>query len=80
MIIRPEWEDSAACRAGGTDPDEFFVDRTTNAAAARGVCLGCPVKGECLDAALARDERFGVWGGVQAGSAEWRRRRKAAGS
>lgn len=71
------WEQAAACRRSGTDPDEFFADRTTNAATARRVCLGCPVSGECLDAALDRGERFGVWGGVQAGSAEWRRRKAA---
>lgn len=82
MSVRPyrpaEWELAAACR--GADPDEFFVDRTGNALAARRVCLTCPVSEECLDAALARDERFGVWGGVHAGSAEWDllRLRKAA--
>jgi hypothetical protein len=26
-------------------------------------CTGCPVSAECLAAALANDERFGVWGG-----------------
>jgi hypothetical protein len=26
-------------------------------------CQSCPVTAECLQAALAHDERFGVWGG-----------------
>jgi Transcription factor WhiB len=28
------------------------------------LCHGCPVQLECWAAAVARDERFGVWGGV----------------
>lgn len=30
---------------------------------AREVCAGCRVRTECLEYALAMDERFGVWGG-----------------
>jgi len=26
-------------------------------------CRGCPVTAECLTAAIANDERWGVWGG-----------------
>ncbi|HEY6686909.1 MAG TPA: WhiB family transcriptional regulator [Propionibacteriaceae bacterium] len=28
------------------------------------LCVGCPVQLECWAAAAARDERFGVWGGI----------------
>jgi hypothetical protein len=28
------------------------------------LCEGCPVIMECWSAAVARDERWGVWGGV----------------
>jgi hypothetical protein len=28
------------------------------------LCVGCPVELLCWDASRARDERFGVWGGV----------------
>ena len=31
---------------------------------ARTLCGGCPASLQCWDAARARDERFGVWGGV----------------
>jgi WhiB family redox-sensing transcriptional regulator len=28
------------------------------------VCLSCDVRVECLEYALANDERFGIWGGL----------------
>jgi len=28
------------------------------------VCTGCPVRAQCLEHALAHDERYGVWGGT----------------
>jgi transcription factor WhiB len=28
------------------------------------LCGGCPAELQCWDAARARDERFGVWGGI----------------
>ncbi len=33
-------------------------------ARAKAVCAGCPVRAECLEFALANDERWGVWGGT----------------
>jgi hypothetical protein len=27
------------------------------------LCIGCPVIAECREAAIANDERWGVWGG-----------------
>lgn len=31
---------------------------------AKRVCLTCDVRGDCLEYALANDERFGIWGGM----------------
>ena len=31
---------------------------------AKRVCLSCDVRSECLEYALAHDERFGIWGGL----------------
>jgi WhiB family redox-sensing transcriptional regulator len=31
---------------------------------AKRVCLSCEVRQECLEYALAHDERFGIWGGL----------------
>ena len=28
------------------------------------MCTSCEVRAECLDYALANDERFGIWGGL----------------
>ncbi|MEY9968524.1 WhiB family redox-sensing transcriptional regulator [Streptacidiphilus sp. MAP12-16] len=33
-------------------------------AGARAVCLGCPVRAQCRQFALALGERHGVWGGL----------------
>ncbi len=39
--------------------------------------MGCEVKDECLEYALAHDERFGIWGG---GLSERERRRLKRGA
>lgn len=56
-----DWSAAAAC--GSCDPDELFV---TGAAQNRAkvVCLGCPVRTECLADALDNRVEFGVWGGM----------------
>ncbi len=60
---RPDWEPEAVCNQG--DPELFFpeVGKRTTAAALK-VCGRCPVREECLLAALSRRERYGIWGGV----------------
>lgn len=55
------WRDQGACR--GVDPNVFFPERGDSCVAAKKVCAGCPVRGECLDFALAHGEKFGIWGG-----------------
>ncbi len=56
-----EWVAWSACRTA--DPDVLFV---TGAAQkrAKSVCLGCPVRTECLSDALDNRVEFGVWGGM----------------
>lgn len=60
------WLRSAACR--GLDPDLFHPVKTehgmTAIARAKAVCVGCPVRAECLGYALVNCERLGVWGGM----------------
>ncbi len=55
------WMADTACRDLPTSL--FFSDDLDDIAEAKRVCLGCPVRVRCLDAAVARGEQYGVWGG-----------------
>lgn len=55
-----DWRKHAQCAE--TDPEAFFPEKGEGIAAAKRVCLSCPVRDKCLEAALENDERFGVWG------------------
>lgn len=41
----------------------FFSETPLELARARAICSSCPVRGACLNLALARREPYGVWGG-----------------
>jgi WhiB family redox-sensing transcriptional regulator len=56
-----EWAANAACRS--TDPDALFVQGAAQNRA-KTICLGCPVRTECLADALDNRVEFGVWGGM----------------
>ena len=63
------WLDLALC--GGLPPDLFIGrdgeqqhEKPAREAAAKAVCANCPVRRECLDYAIRRDIRFGVFGGT----------------
>lgn len=58
---RRGWEDHAACRDQPTA--DFYSDDVDDISAAKRVCLTCPVRRDCLDAAVANHEPCGVWGG-----------------
>ena len=45
------------------DPDLFFAEQPHEVEAAKEICLGCPLRSECLSGALDRHEPYGVWGG-----------------
>jgi WhiB family transcriptional regulator, redox-sensing transcriptional regulator len=47
-----------------TDPEAFFPEKGGSFREAKRICTGCEVRAECLEYALANDERFGVWGGL----------------
>jgi len=59
---RPAWHDLARCAE--TDPEIFFPEKGESVRPAKRVCAGCEVRAECLQDALDRGERFGVWGGL----------------
>jgi WhiB family redox-sensing transcriptional regulator len=56
------WRVDALCAE--TDPEAFFPEKGGSTREAKRVCAGCPVRAECLEFALAGDERFGIWGGL----------------
>lgn len=68
------WQERALCAQ--TDPEAFFPEKGGSTREAKKVCLGCDVRGECLEYALAHDERFGIWGGLS--ERERRRLKKEA--
>ncbi len=45
------------------NPDLFFSEGSEEIAVAKSLCGGCPVRAQCLDAAISREEPCGVWGG-----------------
>lgn len=88
-LPRPDWgwQNDAACR--GEDLALFFgydgeraAERVAREEKAKQICMGCPVRTECLDYAVSRPERNGCWGGMdedeRASERRRRQRRQAA--
>ncbi|TQM15163.1 WhiB family redox-sensing transcriptional regulator [Pseudonocardia kunmingensis] len=69
-----DWQERALCAQ--TDPEAFFPEKGGSTREAKRICSGCEVRAECLEYALAHDERFGIWGGLS--ERERRRLRRAA--
>ncbi|RAU90788.1 WhiB family transcriptional regulator [Mycolicibacter senuensis] len=57
-----QWQDRALCAQ--TDPEAFFPEKGGSTREAKKICQRCSVRSECLEYALAHDERFGIWGGL----------------
>jgi WhiB family redox-sensing transcriptional regulator len=68
------WQEQALCAE--TDPEAFFPEKGGSTREAKKICTGCEVRAECLEYALANDERFGIWGGLS--ERERRRLRRRA--
>jgi WhiB family redox-sensing transcriptional regulator len=58
----PTWQERALCAQ--TDPEAFFPEKGGSTREAKRICTSCEVRAECLEYALAHDERFGIWGGL----------------
>ena len=56
------WQERSLCAQ--TDPEAFFPEKGGSTREAKKVCTQCEVRAECLEYALANDERFGIWGGL----------------
>jgi WhiB family transcriptional regulator, redox-sensing transcriptional regulator len=57
-----EWRMLGACR--GLDASIFYPDNDDEAEVAKQVCQECSVQQACLEFALQRREKVGVWGGA----------------
>ena len=69
------WQTDALCAQ--TDPEAFFPEKGGSTRDATRICTSCEVRSQCLEYALANDERFGIWGGLS--ERERRKLRKRAG-
>ena len=56
-----DWAARGVCRT--MDPDYLFVLGAAQNRA-KAICLGCPVRTECLADSLDQRIEFGVWGGL----------------
>jgi WhiB family redox-sensing transcriptional regulator len=58
------WRDQAACRDLVTaEYDPFFTGTKEATQAAIAICVGCPVRDDCLTFAVRTGQQYGVWGG-----------------
>jgi WhiB family transcriptional regulator, redox-sensing transcriptional regulator len=73
-VEQTTWQERALCAQ--TDPEAFFPEKGGSTREAKRVCGSCEVRVECLEYALANDERFGIWGGMS--ERERRRLKKLA--
>jgi WhiB family redox-sensing transcriptional regulator len=58
----PEWMKGANCQS--VDPEIFHREKGESNLAAKKVCGNCDVLDDCLEYALGRGERFGIFGGL----------------
>lgn len=56
-----KWQDDALCAE--TNPEAFLPEKGGSTREAKKVCASCSVAQQCLEYALANNERFGIWGG-----------------
>jgi WhiB family transcriptional regulator, redox-sensing transcriptional regulator len=82
-LPRPDWgwQNNAKCR--GEDLVLFFgpegerqPERETREEKAKQVCQGCPVRTACLDYAVSRPEKHGLYGGLNEDERAAERRRR----
>ncbi len=62
VLEEKPWATFAACAEA--EGMTFFPQTKAEARAALAICNVCPVREECLEHALATNERFGIWGGT----------------
>lgn len=84
-ITSPAWMRRASCivgiRLGIMQPDDWYPEwgqkNSPRSQLAVRVCQACPVRRKCLEYALASDERWGIWGGMNNDEITRLRRKRA---
>lgn len=60
-----DWRHEAACARPENAGLKFFTPNDQDRYEARALCISeCPVRTECLQAALTNQEIHGIWGGI----------------
>lgn len=72
----PSWIAFALCAE--VDTDLFYPEKGGSTLYPKRVCAACPVRAQCLDDALERDEPHGIWGGLSPAERRRLKRRQAA--
>ena len=74
LTVREEKLPVLPCHVG--DPDLWFAESPAELERAKLLCVDCPIRRQCLSAALEREEPWGVWGGeiIERGSIVARKR------
>lgn len=62
VLVREEWMDDAVCAQ--SDPEAFFPEKGSSTRNAKRLCGDCDVREQCLEFAMRREIRFGIWGGL----------------
>lgn len=78
--VHEDWYDLAECAKPGVNPDWWFPPRggSQDRERARAICHNCPVRLQCLEAAIERAEQAGIFGELDLkGRRRWNRERKA---
>ena len=74
--LNDRWMSRARCREVKA---EFHAENMADTQHAKRVCnTGCPVKDECLEYAMERNEQLGVWGGMSIDDRKRLRRERRA--
>jgi len=64
-----DWRTQGVCRSIEHDPEAWYPHKPQDAWLGAALCKTCPVVQQCLNYAMAHDERHGTWGGLT----EWQR-------
>ena len=62
VSVNQDWRQAGMCR--GLEPEIFYPESDEEADVAKEICAQCVVRVPCLEYALARREKHGVWGGA----------------